>query len=401
MTNGDDWISTLVLTLANLGKQHPSTPDPSQVEPFAHYFTNGSLDYQALDQRDGALTRREALTRFLLLSAVLDQGPDIRGLREWVRLTTHELYRREVRFLHKPLAFFEELGLAIDQLMEKHQSVSHLYAEQWAKLNRSRPERYNLFMDNARQVLGYAVFRWGVPLALAYILEKDRGEPSPTALLDYLEEHPSTEIMTQNLKDHPRYGLGKAIGDKAAHLFGKWLVSSYKLSRRGNETAWQGLSYEVPFDSNAGRVLWRTGYFLNWASEKDYERHKVLQPGQGKSGKTYIRVTNIRGMTLGDDRNLPPTLKEAYNEICTKHLMTHKHGPKKVEIQRIQHAYLLMHRLSSAGGLDAGHFDDGLMFVGTHYCYNHDEPSCPACPIRHLCAGYSDKQSGLINNYRT
>lgn len=394
-------VANLVLRLAELGRAHPSAPDLARIEPFEPFFQNGNLDVAHLDKRDGALTRREVLTRFLLLSAVLDQGPDILGLREMVARVTNILYRHEIRFLHTPQRFFDELNIAIDQLLAQHTAVSALRAEAWAQVNRTNPNRYNLFMDNARQVLGYAVFRWGVPLALMHLLERETpDERRATALLDYLEIYPSTERMTQQLKDHPRYGLGKAIGDKAAHLFGKWLVTSYPLTRRSDDPAWQGLSYEVPYDSNAGRVLWRTGYLLYWASEEDYLRYQVLQPRRGKGGTTYIRVTNIRGKPLGRDRRLSAELKDAYDDVCRHHLKTHRRAPAKVEIQRVQHAYLLRWNTSYTPPLAAGHLDDGLIHVGTTYCFNHDQPDCPHCPLRDLCRGYNEMPV-LITAYRT
>ena len=325
-------INDLVLAIARVGFDSPSAPSLSVLEPFRHYFDrSNNLKWEEIDYQDGSLTRREALTRFLLLNAVLDQGPDIVGLRQMLIQVTNELYRREVRFLHKPISFFQEIGLAIDEILTQHENVSAVRATLWAQENKSNPNRYNLFMDNSRQVLGYAVFRWGVPLALPYLLEKDAlnkaQEPSANLLLDYLESHSSTEKMTIQLKDHPRYGLGKAIGDKAAHLFGKWVVSSFHIARQSGP-AWDGFSYEVPYDSNAGRVLWRTGYLLKWAKKKTYQNHSVLQPGAGKGGKTYIRVTNLRGMKSETD--LPEDLLDAYNDICTQHLLSHQRPPKSV-----------------------------------------------------------------------
>jgi hypothetical protein len=390
----------LLLAIAQAGRENPSAPSLHLVEPFQHYFDEkGHLQHDALDWRDGALTRREALTRFLLLNAVLDQGPDIIGLRQMLIQVTNELYRREVRFLHKPLLFFQEIGLAIDEILTQHQAVKKVRAAVWAAENRSNANRYNLFMDNAHQVLGYAIFRWGVPLALPYLLEKDARrrdyELYSMLLLDYLESYSSTEQMTIQLKEHPRYGLGKAIGDKAAHLFGKWLVSIFRLTRRA-ESGWKDFSYEVPYDSNAGRVLWRTGYLLNWASEATYQQAGVLRPGVGKGRKTYIRVTNLRGMR--SETNLSPELHRIYGEICTEHLRSHRRLPKKVEIQRIQHAYLW--RIFKEHGLAIADFDDGLIAIGTQFCYNHSQPRCTECPINRHCAGYQD-QPKLIEEYRT
>ncbi len=391
-------VTALVRRIAEEGRNHPSWPDLGAIEPFGHFLTpDGQLDRTRLDVRDGSCTRREILTRFLLLNAVLDQGPDITGLRQMLAGVTNLLYRREVRFLHKPVSFFQEIGLAIDGILAEHESVRQVRAAVWARENQSNVGRYNLFMDNSKQVLGYAVFRWGVPLALPYLLERDAlrnvpdDEPSPALLLDYLERYDSAEQMAEKIKSHRRYGLGKAIGNKAAHLFAKWLVTGFVLTRR-QDASWQGLAYEVPYDSNAGRVLWRTGYLLHWAAEETYQRRDVLQAGRGKSGTTYLRVTNIRGLRA--ERPLPQAQQTAYEEICLRHLKTHTRAPQKVEIQRIQHAYLL------GSGFSAGDFDDGLIHVGTRFCLNHAEPHCEECPLRDVCVGYQSNRA-LIVDYRT
>ena len=152
----------LVIKIAEIGRSKPSSPSLHEVEIFKHYFASGKvLDRNCLDQRDGSLTRREALTRFLLLNAVLDQGPDIEGIRQMLIQTTNELYRKEVRFLHKPVSFFSEIGIAIDEILTQHEAIREIRSSDWARVNRSNALRYNLFMDNARQVLGYAIFRWG------------------------------------------------------------------------------------------------------------------------------------------------------------------------------------------------------------------------------------------------
>ena len=230
-----DSIQELIVAIARVGKDNPSHPPPGDIEPFRYFFLpDGSLDYAHLDERDGSCTRRELLLRFLLLNAVIDQGPDIVGVRELLVGVTNGLYRREIRFLHKPISFFEELGFAIDQILDKHQSIKAVRAAIWAAENQSSATRYNLFMDNSKQALNYAVFRWGVPIALPLLLERDAEdeEGRATALLDYLESWISAEEMSRQIKSHRRYGLGKAIGNKDCHLFAKWMVSSFRLTRR-------------------------------------------------------------------------------------------------------------------------------------------------------------------------
>ncbi len=387
-------IPALIRRIAQEGKNHSSAPSLVSVEIFRNLLNKqGEIDRENLDATDGSnISRRELLTRFLLLNAVMDQGPDILGVRNLLVSVTNDLYHREIRFFHRPVAFFQELGIAIDQILARHQSIKTLRAEAWARENLSRPSRYNLFMDNSKQGLNYAVFRWGVPLALPLLLEQEQGEKkSRTPLLDYLESYPSAESMTAALKDHERYGLGKAIGDKACHLFAKWLVSVFNLTRR-KEITWGPYSFEVPYDSNAGRVLWRTGYLLEWASLEDYIHHQVIQPGRGKGGMNYLRVTNIRG--LATSRDLPQGIQNAYAEIAVNHLATHKKSPRKFEIHRLQHAYLLLAEETVA------HFDDGLIYIGTNYCFNHDQPKCKECPLKDLCDGHLSSPD-LIENFRT
>lgn len=147
-----DNVSELVKAIAQVGRENTSYPPISEIESFTHFFKpNGGLDYENLDKRDGSCTRRELILRFLVLCAVIDQGPDIVGVRSLLIKVTNALYQREVRFLHTPLEFFKELGIAIDEILEKHQGIKEIRSEIWGSENQSNPERYNLFMDNSKQ----------------------------------------------------------------------------------------------------------------------------------------------------------------------------------------------------------------------------------------------------------
>jgi hypothetical protein len=377
----------LITTIAKIGREHPAKPDIHLIETFHHFFDkNNDLIVEELDRQDGPWPRRELITRFLLLNAVLDQGPDIEGLRQMLIRVTNELYQREIRILHRPLDFFKELHISIDKIRTVHEGIKEVRAPIWAKENQSNPKKYNLFMDNSKQVLNYAVFRWGVPLCVPLILEKDGKK-----LVDYLEESDSAELMSKVIKDDERYGLGKAIGDKACHLFSKWYVYSFRLAKR-QDKSWQNLSFEIPFDSNAGRIFFRTGFLLTWAGINDYEKWEVIQKGKGKGETNYIRVTNIRGNKSNAAlRN--KELFEKYKIVCADYLCTKKR-PKTIEIQQIPNALLL----NTDYGI--GELDDGLVYIGTKYCLNHENPKCKDCPIKELCEGYKNNPD-LIQSYRT
>lgn len=390
-------IRPLVRAIAEVGRAHPLAPPLRDVQPFRHFFdADDNLDSTRLDERDGGCTRRELVARFLLLCAVLDQGPDIEGVRLLLTRVLNQLYESEIRILHRPVDFFRELNVSAEKILKKHRHIKNERKDEWAKKNMSSPGKYNLFMDNSKQVLNYAVFRWGVPLALPHVLEKQAGEDDvrrSTALLDHLEGFSSAESMSQAIKDDEKFGLGKAIGDKACHLFAKWMVATFKLTRKKGD-AWGPYSFEIPYDSNAGRVLWRVGYFLQWADENDYIKGKVIQKHGGKERKHYIRVTKIRGMKSEKAELLTPDFMDQYADLSTNHLCTHKRRPQKPEIQRLQHVFLMRENLGAA------EFDDGLIHVGRNYCFNHDEPKCGECPLRQYCEGAKNRPE-LISKYRT
>jgi len=388
-----DRARKLLIKIADLGRNHPSPPDIYELFPFRGYFgRNGQLLLEKLGENDGLWSRRELITRYLLLQAVLDQGPDIVGIRLLLRNVINALYKREVRILHRPLDFFKEIGISIDEILARHESVREVRSQIWAEENKSNAKRYNLFMDNSKQVLGYAIYRWGVPLSVPYLLEKDKNEKTEEPLVDYLESWDSAEQMSRQIKDNERYGLGKAVGDKACHLFTKWYIHSFHLVKKTSDE-WGPLSYELPLDSNAGRVLFRTGFWFEWATRDDYENWQVIQKGKGKRGVNYIRVTNIRGKK-SETASTSSHIMEVHSVVATRHFKSHARRPQKIEIQQIPNT--LLYR----SGRSIGELDDGLIYIGTNFCLNHDSPKCGICPIRDLCNGYQERKD-LISNYRT
>jgi adenine-specific DNA glycosylase len=85
--------------------------------------------------------------------------------------------------------------------------------------------------------------------------------------------------------------------------------------------------------------------------------------------------------------------KEKYIEISTQYLKTKKR-PQNIEIQQTINAFLK----DTEYGI--GHLDDGLIYIGTNFCKNHETPKCENCPIKDICLGYK-KQPELIKDYRT
>ena len=389
-------LTKLLVSIAEVGRKNPKPPPIADLFPFRHYFDgSGVLLRDKLSENDGLWTRREILTRFLFLQAVLDQGTHIEGIRHFLTEVTNSLYEKEIRFLHKPIDFFRELGISVDELIQKHESIKKIYAPDWAKENQTNASKFNLMRidkNDSKQVLNYAVHRWGVPLVVPYLLEQDLkkcGKTSCEPLVEHLEKFVSAESMSNEMKDDERYGLGKAIGDKATHLFAKWYVHSFGLTKQSGDT-WSKYSYELPFDSNVGRVFLRTGILLKFATLEDYQKADIIQLDGGKKGAHYLRVTNIRGMK--------PTLIAPDSTLGTRYLEVMKthFGQRKriIEIQRLPNALLIDTDYA------IGDLDDGIVHIGTTYCRNHETPNCKQCPISKLCLCYQ-KQQDLIDDYRT
>ncbi len=72
---------------------------------------------------------------------------------------------------------------------------------------------------------------------------------------------------------------------------------------------------------------------------------------------------------------------------------------RKIEIQRLPN--MLIYNLNKGkDSYSVADFDDGLMHIGTNYCFNHENPKCKSCPMNNLCLGYKEKNY-LISNYST
>lgn len=87
-------------------------------------------------------------------------------------------------------------------------------------------------------------------------------------------------------------------------------------------------------------------------------------------------------------------LGQAYKDITIQYLKTRKLAPKTVEIQQSLNAFLKTTQYT------IGQLDDGIIYIGTTFCRNHETPKCAACPIHDLCLAHNERQD-LIDDYRT
>ncbi len=403
---GIDKLLEIVENICKIGKGKRDRHYIYDVGPFQHFFNESEkgkqIIYDQLDTKDGKFTRREILARYLLLSSVLDQGPDIKGVELLLNNVISELYKKEIRILHRPLDFFKKLNILINTILEEHEKVKNIRAEIWAKENNTRSSKYNLFFAQSqrgiisiKQVLDYSVHRWGVPLCALMLLEKDCN-CSAQPFINYIENFDSAEKFTKKLKNHEKYGLGSAIGDKACHLFAKNYVSILNLrsTKVKNDKRWSDISYELPLDSNAGRVLFRVGFVKMLLEDDVLIRNNVIQKRKGKGETNYIRITNLRDIKI-ENCDLEK-YKSCYSRMVKEHLII---GSKEIiYFQRVPN--LLIYLLSECRKISysIADFDDGLIYIGTNFCFNHSEPKCDECDIKGICAG---KGTSIIKDYTT
>jgi len=76
------------------------------------------------------------------------------------------------------------------------------------------------------------------------------------------------------------------------------------------------------------------------------------------------------------------------------HFKIRKRTPTTIEIQQLPNAILL----NSDFGI--GDFDDGLIYIGTNFCFNQENPRCDKCALNKICKGFNEGKS-LIKDYRT
>lgn len=68
--------------------------------------------------------------------------------------------------------------------------------------------------------------------------------------------------------------------------------------------------------------------------------------------------------------------------------------PRSIQIQHMPNILLL----DTDFGI--GDLDDGLIYIGLNFCYNHDEPKCISCPVANLCEA-NIRNKSLIKDFRT
>jgi hypothetical protein len=369
-------LKALFVKLNEIGLKNQKRDDLSGILIFQPLFdASGKLDRAKLGEIDKeGEVYSEMLTRYLFLMSVLDQGPDMEGVRIFLERIVNSLYSKGIKFLHCPSIFFKNLEDVFNVVNAEHKKIKEERGEMWAKTqNSKRAKSYNLFLENSKQISSYVMGRFGPPLSIIEILKEKN-----TRLLDHFKKRKSAEALSKYIKEDEFFGLGKAIGNKAAHLLIKWLIYTYGILDLDTK-GWGQNSYELPLDSNAGRVLFMAGFFDYFLPGID-NPEKFIGFKNEKGDNYYIYVTRaFRGKRA---ENLDMDETEKIREIM------HKLFSSNIRTVQVQ---WLVNYISEVTGSSVGAIDDGLMKIGTTYCINRGNQVCNKCEISELCKSYDDK----------
>ena len=333
---------------------------------------NGNITSKKLEEKNGDISNKELLTRYLYVSCVLDQGGDLEGQRLLLNYVTNELYKRDIKFLHKPQDFFDNPLIISQVIREQHSIVKSKRKDEWAKEinpDNPRPNSYSLFRIQrtpSSQLTPYVLFKWGVPLMNIMKIQEKFG-----SLFNYVSSFRNPQDAVDKIRTDKEFGLGRAIGWKADFLFIKYIIHVFELiSKKG----WTKNSFEVPFDSNIGRVLFRIGYVDYFLDEK--EKNKTLR--ERKEG-IHLEANELRNKKIKEEIN--PSTSKIYQDL--KEIVLPIDAPKtKPGFQ-----FTINWFLENIGDTDLtiGSFDDSLMYIGTKFCKNKS-PDCENCPLNSKCS---------------
>jgi hypothetical protein len=368
-------LRSLFVKLNNIGLKTPKQDDLSGILIFKPLFdASGRLNMAKLHEIDKeGEAYSEMLARYLFLRAVLDQGPDMEGVRIFLERIVNSLYGKGIKFLHDPSAFFAKMGEVFNIVNLEHKKIKEERGKQWAKnQNSKRSKNYNLFLDNSKQISSYVMGRFGPPLSIIEVLGEEN-----LKLLDLFKKQKSAESLSRFIKEDEFFGLGKAIGNKAAHLLVKWLIYTYRIMDSSNK-AWSQNSYELPLDSNAGRVLFMAGFFDHFLPGLD-KPEKFVGFEKENGDNYYMYVTRaFRGKKAENiDGDETKKIQDTMNNLFSSSIRT-------VQVQ------WLVNYISEVTGCSVGAIDDGLMKIGTTYCINRGNQVCNKCEISELCKSYND-----------
>jgi hypothetical protein len=354
-------VLNIIKTINDVGLSQKSKKGVlCDIKIFKNIIKRGYIDEKKLVSMDEWGCRYdEILTRFLYLSCVLDQGPEIQGVEALIKSMTNKLYPN-IKFLHDPLEFFEKINIIAD-LFSK--IIPKIHAD---GRRRTRISAYSVL--DQKRICPTLTFRWGTPLLVIKKLMDNK-----LTLLGWIKSWNYADEIVARIKYDQIYGLGDAIGDKASRLFMKLLIHGCSIIKSG-DPGWDNNSYQIPIDSNIGRILMRTGLVFYFMSEREFVT-TCCRPQNDK--RINLGSNRLRNISISSDH---PNFKEGINFI--RKWNSRLRSIKFPAMLNVLVDSLKKEKIKSGIGI----LDDGMMHIGTTFCSNNvKEMNCSKCPLRDIC----------------
>jgi len=313
---------------------------------------------------------KELLTNFLYFNAVMDQGRDPVGVKLLLTRVTNKAYAVGIKFLHDPNQFFKNPRFFTKALREEHEKVKNIRAE-----ISGLGFRYNLFDT---KINPYTMHRWGtVMLCLKKLYEDNK------TLLSFMLESGRADNIADYIRNDTDYGLGNAIGHKASRLLVKWVIHTFPIIENA-DLRWGPNSYEIPLDSNVGRVFMRSGLLFLFVNENQlWESRCWIEQSNRRINLSAQRLNELR-----IPANTP--IENELQEILRSW------GVRKRNLIKSLNAFIL--KLNKKGiKATIGQLDDGFMYIGQNFCRN-DKATCNKCPLNKVCLA-NNKEPLLKTQY--
>lgn len=313
---------------------------------------------------------KELLTNFLYLNAVMDQGRDPEGVKQLLIRVTNKAYVKGIKFLHDPTQFFKNPRFFTKTLREEHEKVKSIRA----KIS-GLGSRYNLFDT---KINPYTMHRWGtVMLCLKKLYEDNK------TLLSFMFESGRADNIAGYIRDDIDYGLGNAIGHKAARLLVKWIIHTFPIIER-TDLKWGPNSYEIPLDSNVGRIFMRSGLLFLFINEDElWESRCWIEQSNKKVNLSAQRLNDLR---IPERIPIENELQEVLRNW----------GVRRRNLIKSLNTFILKLNKENIQAT-IGQLDDGFMYIGQNFCKN-DKVICGKCPLNKICLA-NNKESLLKTQY--
>lgn len=337
-----------------------------------------------------AITNRELLLRYLLSRAIIDQGADVVGVEMWHTAILEAAYGSSppLLLLHEPAALPARYPHLLEAAVRAEAEVTRVRAPVWAAQS-ARRQRGTYTPYNApagRYSHWFIAARFYPALLLALAVEG--GLTEIVFHLGGRDERPIE--MARRLRNDVSYGLGYCLGDKAADLFTKWAVGTFRLTPAGTKP-WVPADTVIPMDQRIGRLMMRTGLMDEFFGVArlldkpmfDYRGTGTRPIGQGLvAAPYYLTVRDFRRGARVPAGPARVWLNAAWHEF-------HATRPPGWDPQEVVSALCrtLSHHLGSE--FTPVHLDDAFMSAGELAC-SDQLPTCTACPFETACQANSD-----------